>query len=194
MCGVAFASQCRVKLQQAGWSKSYPRACCLSWALNKTSVGAAMTSDINYNQEEESATRNLQIRNIHAPHNLIIKGTLLWWRDGALVRAMRGWPQFLRAGVYGVKRSTLKQSPGWGSWGWGGQRLPSHAQENFSTIKESLINLTYVPKVHMRRMIPIRLKPNSAQAQLHISSAILLFVFTGPSLTRWPFFLIKPFF
>lgn len=28
----------------------------------------------------------------------------------------------------------------------GAQRLLSHAQENFSTIKEPLINLTYVPK------------------------------------------------
>ncbi|KAL7408042.1 hypothetical protein ABVT39_017281 [Epinephelus coioides] len=35
-----------------------------------------MTSDINYNQEEESAARNLQIRNIHTQRNLIIKGTL----------------------------------------------------------------------------------------------------------------------
>ena len=59
----------------------------------------------------------------------------------------------------------------------------NHAQENFSTIKESLINLTYVPKLYMQRMIPISLKPNSVQAQFHISSAILLFVFTGRSLT-----------
>lgn len=36
----------------------------------------AMTSDINYNQEEESAARNLQIWNIHTRRNLIIKGTL----------------------------------------------------------------------------------------------------------------------
>ena len=35
-----------------------------------------MTSDINYNQEEASADRNLQILNIHTLHNLIIKGTL----------------------------------------------------------------------------------------------------------------------
>lgn len=61
-------------------------------------------------------------------------------------------------------------------------------RENFFTIKEPLINLTYVPKLHMRRMIPIRLKPNSVQAQLHISSAILLFVFTGRPLTAQPFF------
>lgn len=40
----------------------------------------------------------------------------------------------------------------------------------------------------MRRMIPIRLKPNSVQAQLHISSAILLFVFTGRSLTTCLFY------
>lgn len=76
MCGVALASQCRLKLQQAGCSRPSPRACSLSRALNEPSVGAAMTSDINYNQEEESATRNLQIRNIHAPHDLTIKGTL----------------------------------------------------------------------------------------------------------------------
>lgn len=62
-------------------------------------------------------------------------------------------------------------------------------QENFFTIKEPLINLTYVPKLHMRRMIPITLKPNSVEAQLHISSAILLFVFTGRSLTTQPFYL-----
>lgn len=73
----------------------------------------------------------------------------------------------------------------------GAQCPLSHAQENFSTIKEPLINLTYVPKLHMRRMIPIRLKPNSVQAQLHISSAILLFVFTGRSLTTGLFFNIR---
>lgn len=89
-------------------------------------------------------------------------------------------------GVYGVKRSMLRQSPGWGTGGGGAVEepasAPSHAEENFPTIKEFLINLTYESKVHMRRMIPIRLKPNSVQAQLHISSAIL-FVFTGPLLT-----------
>lgn len=35
----------------------------------------------------------------------------------------------------------------------------------------------------MLRMIPIRLKPNAVQEQPHISSAILLCVFTGCSLT-----------
>lgn len=41
----------------------------------------------------------------------------------------------------------------------------------------------------MRRMIPIRLKPNSEQAQHHISSAILFFVFSGRSWTTcFPFF------
>lgn len=71
----------------------------------------------------------------------------------------------------------------------GAQRPPSHAQIFFfSTIKEPLINLTYMPKVHMRRMIPIRLKSNSVQAQLHISSAILLFVFPGRSPTTGFFY------
>lgn len=83
------------------------------------------------------------------------------------------------------KGPCLDAAQAWGSWteGVGGSSRPNHAQEKFSTIKEPLINLTYVPKLHMRRMIPISLKPNSVQAQLHISSAILLFVFTGRSLT-----------
>lgn len=147
-----------------------------------------MTSDINYNQEEASAGRNLQIRNIHTLHNLIIKGSLcggmiVLWCEQREVDPNFGERVFMES-----KRSVLRQSPGWGS-GVGG-RPPSCTQENFSTIKEPLINLTYVPKLHMRRMIPIRLKPNSVQAQLHISSAILLFVFTGRSLTTCLFFLI----
>lgn len=79
----------------------------------------------------------------------------------------------------------LDTAQAWGSLteGVGRSSPPNHAQEKFSTIKEPLINLTYVPKLHIRRMIPISLKPNSVQAQLHISSAILLFVFTGRSLT-----------
>ena len=40
----------------------------------------------------------------------------------------------------------------------------------------------------MRRMIPIRLKSNSVQAWLHISSAILLFVFPGRSPTTGFFY------
>lgn len=62
-------------------------------------------------------------------------------------------------------------------------------EENYSTIKEFLINLMYVPKVHMRRMIPIRLKPNSVQAPLHTSSAILcVFLLDNMTLCVWAFF------
>lgn len=111
---------------------------------------------------------------------------------------MRGWPQFLESGcLWSQKVRAYRHSPGlegreggshrgeWRRGRRGGTWRPPQpcTQENFSTIKEPLINLTYVPKLHMQRMIPISLKPNSMQAQLHISSAILLFVFTGRSLT-----------
>jgi len=45
-----------------------------------------MTSDINYNQQEESAIRNLVIWNFHVRCNLIIKWTLLGWHVRALMQ------------------------------------------------------------------------------------------------------------
>lgn len=61
-----------------GWMKQALSTCMFSLlGFERAECWTAMTSDINYNQEEESATRNLQIRNIHAPRNLIIRGTLM---------------------------------------------------------------------------------------------------------------------
>lgn len=61
----------------AGWMMQALSTCTSSLlGFEQAECWTAMTSDINYNQEEESAARNLQIRNIHTRRNLIIKGTL----------------------------------------------------------------------------------------------------------------------
>lgn len=105
---------------------------------------------------------------------------MAWWQWEAD-------PEFWERVFMESKGLCLDRAQAGGLW-WRAQRAPGQAQENFSTIKEPLINPTYVPKLHMRRMIPIRLKPNSVQAQIHISSAIPFFVFTGQSLTTGPLF------
>lgn len=105
------------RLDDAG---SRPRARSLSRALNLAECWTAMTSDINYNQEEESAARNLQIRNIHTWCNLIIKGTLC---GGMIVLWCEQWeadPNFWERVFMESKGLCLDraQAGGLGFWGW----------------------------------------------------------------------------
>lgn len=66
----------------------------------------------------------------------------------------------LYAGVYEVKGGLLNRLRSWAS-----SIMPNlaHTQEKLSTIKDFLINMAYVPKLHMQRMISIRVKPNSSR-------------------------------
>lgn len=168
----------------AGWMIQ-PLSTCTSslHGFERTECWTAMTSDINYNQEEVSAARNLHIGNIHTPRNLIIKGTFCGGMIALWCKQWEADPNFWERVFMESKGLCLDRSQA-GGLVWGPSVRPAtHRFFFFSTIKEPLINLTYMPKVHMRRMIPIRLKSNSVQAQLHISSAILLFVFPGRSPT-----------
>ncbi len=85
--------------------------------LVKAESWTEMTSDINYNQQEESASRNLVMLNFHVRCNLLIKWTMLWWNvrcadarsELGLVGAVWKTPDY-EMGVYGVKRCALKQN------------------------------------------------------------------------------------
>lgn len=65
LCEVASASTVVQVNATAGWLVQPFSTCTFSPGLQTDQCWTAMTSDINYNQEEESATRNLQIWNIH---------------------------------------------------------------------------------------------------------------------------------
>lgn len=140
MCEVALASRSRFK-PAAGWMMQTSSTCTSSLlGFEQAECWTAMTSDINYNQEEESAARNLQIRNIHTLRNLIIKGTLC---GGMIALWCEQWevdPNFWERVFMESKGLCLDRAQAGGLLcvcvGGGAHRPPNHAQENFTTIKD----------------------------------------------------------